>query len=77
MFSYTFPSRIMVAVEMALRTSLVAVPLFIRVDPMIGSGPTSGQMATSTSSANWLRGLHVTNRVRAPISRARATAPTT
>ena len=77
MFSYTFPSRIIVAVEIMLRTSFVAVPLFIRVEPMIGSGPTSGQMATSTSSENWLRGLHVTKSVRAPISRARATAPTT
>ncbi len=38
----------MVAVEIMLRTSFCAVPDFIRVEPMITSGPTSGQMATST-----------------------------
>src|SRR5450756_220773 len=37
---YTLPIRIIVAVLSILRTIFWAVPAFIRVDPMIASGPT-------------------------------------
>ena len=62
---------------------LVAVPLFMRVEPMTTSGPTSGQIATSTrpgstgSASNCARGLHVTRSVVAPRSLASRSAPVT
>ena len=48
-----------------------------RVEPMIASGPTTGQMATSTSCVTSERGVQVTSAVRAPRARASASAPTT
>src|ERR1041384_6074959 len=60
-----------------LHTSFWAVPAFMRVLPMSTSGPTTGQMATSTSSVNSSRGVQVTYTVRAPSERARAMALTT
>ena len=60
MFSYAFPRRTNAAVVIMLRTSFCAVPAFMRVEPMSTSGPTSGQIATSTSSVNSERGVQVT-----------------
>ena len=60
MFSYTLPMRTNAAVVIMLSVSFWAVPAFMRVEPMTTSGPTSGQMATSTSSVNSARGVHVT-----------------
>ncbi len=37
----------MAPVVMVLRTSFVAVPAFIRVEPVMTSGPTRGAMTTS------------------------------
>ena len=37
----------MAAVLMVFRTILVAVPAFMRVEPVITSGPTSGAITTS------------------------------
>src|ERR1044072_4834401 len=55
-----------------LHPSFWAVPAFMRVLPMSTSGPTTGQMATSTSSVNSSRGVQVTYTVRAPRERGRA-----
>src|SRR5690606_36149873 len=44
---YTLPSFTIVAVLIVLSTILVAVPAFMRVEPVITSGPTSGAMTTS------------------------------
>ena len=41
----------MVAVEIMFSTILVAVPAFIRVDPVITSGPVSTLIKTSESAA--------------------------
>ena len=60
MFSYTLPTRTKAAVVIMFSTSFCAVPDFMRVEPMSASGPTSGQIATSTSSVNSERGVHVT-----------------
>ena len=38
---------IIAPVLMVLRTSLVAVPAFMRVEPVTTSGPTSGAITTS------------------------------
>ena len=48
---YARPCRIIAAVEMVLSTSLVAVPAFMRVDPVSASGPTLGRINTSQVSA--------------------------
>ena len=48
------------AVVIMLSTSFCAVPAFMRVEPISTSGPTSGQIATSTSSVNSERGVQVT-----------------
>ncbi len=77
MFSKTLPIRTNDAVESMLHTSFCAVPAFMRVLPMSTSGPTTGQMATSTSSVNSSRGVQVTYTVRAPSERAREMALTT
>ena len=47
---YTLPSRIMVAVEIIFSTIFVAVPAFIRVEPVITSGPVSTLIITSASA---------------------------
>src|SRR5664280_345711 len=44
---YTLPIRIIVAVLSMLRTIFSAVPAFMRVDPMIASGPTRTAMEQS------------------------------
>ena len=74
---YTLPMRIMVPVDSILSTSFWAVPDFMRVEPRMTSGPTTGAMATSHS---WDRGVSLlltTAIVAAPASRAAATAPST
>ena len=38
----------MMPVEIMFNTSLVAVPAFMRVDPVMTSGPVTGVMAMST-----------------------------
>src|SRR6516225_6235253 len=57
MFSYALPMRMNAEVESMLQTSFCAVPAFMRVLPMSTSGPTTGQMATSTSSVNSSRAV--------------------
>ena len=42
------PIRIIAPVVIALSTSLVAVPAFMRVDPVTASGPVTGTMARDT-----------------------------
>src|SRR5215470_8711021 len=86
---YTLPSRAMLAVVSVLRTSLVAVPAFRRVDPARTSGPGVGEMTTSTEPrafgltalAERRDGapaeLQVTSTVLAPARRAAASAPLT
>ena len=44
--AYTLPSLIITPVESILSTIFCAVPLFMRVEPVITSGPVSGTMAT-------------------------------
>ena len=48
-FPYTFPSLIMVAVEIIFNINFVAVPAFIRVEPVTTSGPVTAFIITSTS----------------------------
>ena len=61
----------MAPVVMVLSTSLVAVPAFMRVEPVTTSGPTSTTMHTSTLSRMPRGGSEqVKNPVRAPSSRA-------
>src|SRR5438552_3915190 len=45
---YVLPSQIIAPVVMVFSTSLVAVPAFIRVEPVTTSGPTIGSVVTST-----------------------------
>ena len=53
-------------VEIMLRTILVAVPAFSRVEPEMTSGPTSGAMSMSTSSPSRLGRLQAMPTVAAP-----------
>ena len=73
----TCPRRIIAAVLSMLRTSLVAVPAFIRVEPAMTSGPVRGSMATWTACESSEPGVQLMPMVSAPNSRARATAPST
>ncbi len=77
-FRYTLPSRIIAPVVIMLSTSLVAVPAFMRVDPVIASGPTSGTTQSSTSSRISAAGsVQQRKTVRAPRATARSSAPRT
>ena len=70
--------RIIAPVEMVLSTSFVAVPAFIRVEPVSASGPTLGRMTTSQVSASCLGGSEQeTSTVFAPIVWARDRAART
>ncbi len=60
-----------------LRTILVAVPAFMRVEPVITSGPTRGTIFTSASTSRAEEGLHVKKIAPAPMRRASASAPRT
>ncbi|SPT50735.1 Uncharacterised protein [Actinomadura madurae] len=71
------PILIISVVEKELSTSLVAVPAFIRVDPLITSGPVARPMCTSTSSPYGVCGLQLISAVRAPTAVAARRAPTT
>src|SRR5438132_3171163 len=53
------PSFPIDVVESMLRTSFVAVPAFIRLDPAMTSGPTSTTMAMSAARASAESGVHV------------------
>src|SRR5690606_23229407 len=75
---YTLPSFTIAAVLMVLSTIFVAVPAFMRVEPVITSGPTSGAITTScVFSSSSLGYVHSRKPVRAPRSRARRKAPWT
>ena len=64
----------MTPVEIALRISFWAVPLFIRVDPITTSGPVLATMGMSTSLASGELGALVMPTVSAPSMFARRTA---
>src|SRR5207249_1244569 len=67
--------RIIAPVEMVLRTSFVAVPAFIRVEPVRASGPTLGRTTTSqVARSTWGGSEHETRPVVAPIVWARDNA---
>jgi hypothetical protein len=75
---YVFPSRIMAPVVSVFNTSFVAVPAFIRVDPVTISGPTRTVMQMSQLSRSSRGGSeHDRNTVRAPSTWARARAAPT
>src|ERR1039458_2738916 len=74
---YTYPSRMNTAVLIMFRTSLVAVPAFMRVEPATISGPVSGVMAICTARANSESGVQLMPAVTAPRRRASAIAPST
>src|SRR3989442_11786923 len=68
----------MAPVEMVLSTSLVAVPAFIRVEPVSASGPTLGRTRTSHVSTRTGGGSeHDRNPVLAPVVCARDSAART
>src|SRR2546430_5252128 len=71
------PSFTIVAVEIMLRTSFVAVPALSRLDPARISGPTRTTTATSASLTRGDPPSHVIATVRAPISLALARAAMT
>ena len=74
----TLPKRTMAEVVIAFSTILVAVPAFMRVEPVTTSGPVSGAITTSWVSASSGGGcVQRRNPVRAPRSRARSRAPCT
>ena len=60
-----------------LRTSLVAVPAFIRVEPATTSGPASGSIAMSTARESSDPGVQLIPTVTAPIRLASPIAPST
>ncbi len=75
---YARPSRIIAPVESVLRTSFVAVPAFMRVDPVRASGPTFGSTRTSHVSTSTRGGSeHETSPVAAPMVCARDRAART
>ena len=53
-----------------LSTSLVAVPAFIRVDPVMTSGPTSGTILIAAATDSAAVGLHVKKIVGQPLLRS-------
>ena len=63
---YTYPRRIITAVLIMFNTSLVAVPAFMRVDPAITSGPTSGVIAIRARRASGESGVQLIPMVNAP-----------
>ena len=67
----------MTPVESILSTSLVAVPAFMRVDPVRISGPVTGVMAISATRAIAESGTQVSAMVRAPRLCAKSSAPST
>ena len=76
-FPYTWPSPIIAAVLSMFSTSFVAVPAFMRVDPVIISGPVSGSMGNSTARDSSESGVQLIPMVTAPSLRASPTAPST
>ena len=75
---YARPNRIIAPVESVLRTSFVAVPAFMRGDPVRASGPTFGRMRTSHVSTRTRGGSeHDTSPVVAPMVCARDSAART
>ena len=74
---YVRPSRIIVTVEIVLRTSFCAVPAFSRVEPAITSGPTTTAISCSARAAAWLSRALATATPSAPASRATSSAAST
>src|SRR5437867_8221967 len=72
---YTWPSLIIAEVVIMLRTSFSAVPAFMRVEPVITSGPTIGAIETSAISAILDLGLQVMLRTLAPMDLPYLIAP--
>ena len=64
------PVRTITPVESMLSTSLVAVPAFIRVEPVRTSGPVAGVMASSAACDSAEPGTQLSPTVSAPRSRA-------
>ena len=74
-FPKVLPSRIIVPVEMVLRTNFVAVPAFNRVEPVRASGPACTAITKSHRSARSSGGwAQVSSPVAAPTSWARLRA---
>ncbi len=67
----------MAAVVIALSTALVADPALRRVEPVRTSGPVAIAMTMSAAFPRPARRTQVTSTVRAPRSRAVASAPRT
>lgn len=67
----------MTPVESMFRTSLVAVPAFMRVDPVRTSGPVAGVIAISATRAIAEPGTQVSATVSAPRLCAASNAPST
>ena len=65
---YTLPRRIMAPVEIMLSTIFSAVPLFMRVEPVMTSGPVSTPMGISAAAFISEFLLQVRATVLAPIS---------
>src|SRR5690242_1273071 len=74
---YVRPSRIIVTVEIVLRTSFCAVPAFSRVEPAITSGPTTTATSSSARAAARLPRALATATPSAPHSRATSSAART
>ncbi|CAO0837139.1 hypothetical protein SMICM17S_12175 [Streptomyces microflavus] len=74
-FPYVLPSRIIVTVEIMLRTSFWAVPAFSRVEPVSSSGPVTISRPCSAAAASAESALQERPMVRAPCARACSTAP--
>ena len=67
----------MAAVEIILSTSFCDVPHFMRVEPAMTSGPTTGAMQRSAHAPRRVPMLFTIAAVAAPSAFARATAPIT
>ena len=74
---YTLPNLTITPVDIMLSTSFCAVPAFIRVEPEITSGPTSGEIAMSAMPAMRELGLQERAIVSAPSDFAYSSAPAT
>jgi hypothetical protein len=71
------PSRTITAVDSALRISFWAVPAFIRVEPVMTSGPVSTATWMSAAGPSGASGLAEISTVCAPAARPARRAPPT
>ncbi len=67
----------MTAVEKVFSTIFWAVPAFMRVDPVMASGPVFTRIGTSAFGARAAKGLDASSTVRAPRERPMSSAPPT